>query len=547
MGNLNSYFKKLVNNDKFKHGAIAVLFLLVTVFVCVFIYSGADEKTTPVIATTKEETTTEMATTTTTTTEVSTTEAKVNIPLRMTATSLQNDLRIRFYDGSGKLISGTEFSIVLKSSDGKEKEYSDAEKRGIINIGNLAAGAYTITLNVPEGFDCKTPSIKATVKAKVEYKVVKEVKDEVKQANEVNEKKEDTPVKKTPTVVTLKDTVEFVPSTKTVTYEYVEVPFDSVVDPAIPEETTSSVDTTSSTETTTEDSSTTVSSLPENLHDNGGNILYIKNGDNYIEATTENYNEETHFYKKVTHESYTGWQFIDGSRYYYDKNGNAVTGEQVIQGAKYNFGKSGALSKNSGTLGIDVSKYQGNIDWKKVKASGVNFVIIRCAYRGYGSGVLVEDSKFKANLAGARAAGLNVGIYIFSQATNEAEAVEEASLCVSMLNGSHIKYPIYIDIENSGGYPNGRADNLNRAQRTAIAKAFCETVKNAGYKAGVYANKSFLTNKLDAAAISQYYIWLAHYVDKTNYAGVYDMWQYTSSGHVDGISGNVDMNLGYIY
>lgn len=291
----------------------------------------------------------------------------------------------------------------------------------------------------------------------------------------------------------------------------------------------------------------TVSALSSStaLLTTGGQTLYLKKGNSYQKAVASDYTEDGTFYQKKTVYTYTGWQTLSGKTYYYDEKGNYVTGNQIIGGVEYTFGANGVLTSEAGILGIDVSKYQGTINWQAVKASGVEFVIIRCAYRGWGSGVLVEDPYFRSYLSGAKAAGLDVGIYFFSQAINEVEAVEEASACVEYLNGTFLEYPIFIDIEDSGGYPNGRADKLTKAQRTSIAKAFCETVRSAGYQAGVYANTNYFTHHLDASQLSSYHIWLAQYAEKPTYTGRYDIWQYTAKGSVDGISGNVDMNIAY--
>ena len=243
---------------------------------------------------------------------------------------------------------------------------------------------------------------------------------------------------------------------------------------------------------------------------------------------------------------YTGWQTINGNVYYYTEEGKQVTGEQVIGGVKYNFASDGTLVKGSGSRGIDVSTYNGTIDWTAVKNSGISFVIIRCGFRGYTKGGLILDSKYKSYIQGATNAGLKVGIYMFSQAVNEAEAVEEASLCVNLAQGYKISYPIFIDSEYANGSHSGRADGLDKATRTAVCKAFCETVKSAGYTPGVYASKSWLNNKLDAGQLSSYKIWLAHYTGQTDYSGKYDLWQHTAKGSVSGIKGNVDLDISYL-
>ncbi len=289
----------------------------------------------------------------------------------------------------------------------------------------------------------------------------------------------------------------------------------------------------------------TVTSAKVTLKDKNGNTVYIKDDDgDYVEATYADYNTAKAFYirEQATSYRYTGWQTIDGKTYYYDKNGDYVTGEQVIQGAKYTFGSDGVLSSSSGMMGIDVSKWNGNIDWNAVKNSGVNFAIIRCGYRGSSQGALIEDPMFRTNIRAATAAGIKVGVYFFTQAVNEVEAVEEASMVVKMISGYNLAFPVYLDVEAS----NGRGDKISAGQRTANIKAFCGTIQNAGFRAGVYANKTWFTSQINTAQLTGYKIWLAQYSSQVTYTATrYDMWQYTSKGRVSGISGNVDMNICY--
>ena len=197
----------------------------------------------------------------------------------------------------------------------------------------------------------------------------------------------------------------------------------------------------------------------------------------------------------------------------------------------------------TGVLGIDVSKWQKEIDWDKVKNEGVDFAIIRCGYRGSVTGSLVEDPYFEQNIKGARAAGIKVGVYFFTQAVNEVEAVEEASMVISLVRDYELQYPVFIDTEGAGG--NGRADSLNVEERTAVCEAFCTTVKNASLEAGVYASRNWYNNKLTASTLESYAIWLAEYRSVPLYQGYYQMWQYTSKGKINGINGNVDLNVSY--
>ena len=280
------------------------------------------------------------------------------------------------------------------------------------------------------------------------------------------------------------------------------------------------------------------------LKDKDGRQLFIKKDGAYVEAVVADYFKYDVFYRlnDNVEYKYTGWQTIDGKRYYFDKNGNKVTGKQVIQGVQYDFGADGALSSGSGVLGIDVSRHNGSIDWEKVKNSGVSFVIIRCGYRGSATGVMVEDSKFRSNIQGAAAAGLKVGVYYFSQAVNRVEAVEEASAALDIISGYKISYPVFIDVEAAGG----RADGISNADRTEVVQAFCETIRDSGYTAGIYANKNWLGSKMNTGSFGGYNIWLAQYAAAPTYNGRYELWQYSSTGKIDGISGNVDLNISYL-
>lgn len=206
--------------------------------------------------------------------------------------------------------------------------------------------------------------------------------------------------------------------------------------------------------------------------------------------------------------------------------------------------KGAQAVSGTASLGIDVSKWQGEIDWDKVKNDGIDFVIIRCGYRGSVTGSLVEDPYFEQNIRGATAAGLQVGVYFFTQAVNEVEAVEEASMVVSLIRDYELTYPVFIDTEGAGG--DGRADSLSVERRTAVCEAFCTTVKNAGFEAGVYASRNWYNKNLETAFLEDFVIWLAEYRSVPLYQGYYQMWQYTSKGSVNGISGNVDMNISYM-
>ncbi len=280
--------------------------------------------------------------------------------------------------------------------------------------------------------------------------------------------------------------------------------------------------------------------MTQTLKDKSGNEVYVFENNAYRIATFADYAKFDKFYI-VTGTKYTGWQNINGSTYYYDANGKVVTGTQVIQGVTYMFAADGKMTSTSGVLGIDVSKWNGNIDWAAVKASGVDYVIIRVGYRGSTAGALIDDSRFVANINGAKGAGLKVGVYFVTQAINDVEAVYEASMVLDRIKGYSLDLPVFLDVETSGG----RGDRIDKATRTSVIIAFCETIRSAGYSAGVYANKTWLDTKMDASQLGNYKIWVAHYSSVCGYTGRYDMWQYTDKGTISGITGSVDLNLRY--
>lgn len=184
---------------------------------------------------------------------------------------------------------------------------------------------------------------------------------------------------------------------------------------------------------------------------------------------------------------------------------------------------------------IDVSEWQGSIDWKKVKASGVDYAILRA---GFGREVSQIDARFEANYKNAKAAGLKVGAYWYSYAVDVADAKKEANACLTVLKGKTFELPVYYDLEDNSQVGFGKTTLTN------IAKKFCDTLKSSGYSVGVYANANWFKNYLDYSALKKLYsIWLAQYNSTAQYEC--DIWQYSSSGSVKGISGNVDMNTIY--
>lgn len=187
--------------------------------------------------------------------------------------------------------------------------------------------------------------------------------------------------------------------------------------------------------------------------------------------------------------------------------------------------------------GIDVSQYQGTIDYNKVKTSGIDFVIIRA---GYGKYVKQKDPCFDMNYNNAKKAGLNVGVYWYSYADSEADARLEAKACLDVIKNKTFEYPIFFDLEESKQFAKGSAFC------NSLVKAFCSELEKAGYFAGLYISRSPLQQYISKDIATKYALWIAEYASKCNYAGSYGMWQYSSSGKVSGISGNVDMDYSYV-
>lgn len=194
--------------------------------------------------------------------------------------------------------------------------------------------------------------------------------------------------------------------------------------------------------------------------------------------------------------------------------------------------------------GIDVSKYQGNIDWKKVKEDGVEYAFVRLGLRGYGSGKILIDEYYDKNMRGASAAGIQTGVYFFTQAITVEEAVEEANYVIENMKDYDVTYPVVFDVEMIVG-DDGRANTLSQQLRTDICIAFCEAIKAAGYTPMIYGNVRCFTQMLDMPRLEDYEKWYAFYDDYMYMPYEVSVWQYSEKGSVNGIKGNVDMNISY--
>ncbi len=196
-------------------------------------------------------------------------------------------------------------------------------------------------------------------------------------------------------------------------------------------------------------------------------------------------------------------------------------------------------------VGTDISKYQDYVDFVKLKKSGIDFVMIRVGARGYGSGQLVLDEYFADNIKRATDAGLEIGVYFFSQAINEAEAIEEANMVLENIKDYKITYPVAFDMEYIAN-DTARIDNLSKSEKTTIAKAFLDTVQNAGYKPMIYGDKEWLIKHVDMSKLTAYDVWLSQEEDIPDYPYKFTMWQYKTDAAIDGIAGYANLNISFI-
>lgn len=207
------------------------------------------------------------------------------------------------------------------------------------------------------------------------------------------------------------------------------------------------------------------------------------------------------------------------------------------------------ISYNSDSIdalrGIDISYFQGDIDWDKVKAEGVEFVMIRAGYRGYGNGELCLDETFKDYVKGASEAGIDVGVYFFSQAITAQEAEEEANFLLDAIKDMDISYPVVFDWEEIS-YAEARTDDITTETLTECCRSFCEKIKAAGYTPMVYFNQQLALLGYDLRQLTDYTFWLAEYDSVPSFGYNFQMWQYSTEGSVDGIEGAVDLNLSFV-
>lgn len=216
----------------------------------------------------------------------------------------------------------------------------------------------------------------------------------------------------------------------------------------------------------------------------------------------------------------TSWRRINGSWYYFDSNGYWVDNNACETGS---------------IKGIDVSQWQGYIDWQAVKNDGIQFAFVRA---GHGDHTL--DTCFQQNMVNANAAGIPVGVYFYSTAQNEAQAVQDAQFVIRSMKGYLVSYPVVIDLEDSS------QAHLSKQQIGRIAKAYCDEIRAAGYTPMVYCNENWYRNMIDVSMVSDVEMWVARWGNTYSSDIPRDIWQSCSTGRVAGINGNVDIDFGYL-
>ena len=214
-----------------------------------------------------------------------------------------------------------------------------------------------------------------------------------------------------------------------------------------------------------------------------------------------------------------------------------------LKGKEFEYVEDGVTTS---IKGIDVSQYQGDIDWEKVADDGVKFVFIRAGYRGYGTGKLVQDSKFEDNIIGALKNGIAVGVYFVPQSISVEEAIEEADFVLDMIKPYNVTWPIVLDLENAGTATSpARTADLTAEERTTYVLAFCDRIKEFGYLPMLYSNIGWYMDRLELSRLTLVDKWFAQYFNRPFFPYEFTVWQYTDSGSVDGIKGNVDFDISF--
>lgn len=493
-------------------------------------------------------------------------EPTSGIPLRLRADSVNRDLYIRILDDGGAPVTGRIFRLDVRFPDGNTYSYDSEEDGSSCYLVRLEPGEYLVSLRPEEGYTAPEPLL-CTVQAEAHYAAIENIESvteilDVSQMpqDEIPEETGDAPEETVPEIIILSDDgplPEEQPAPEDAGRERCQYRFalgpngyllyrgssvESDVFPVdedgdgVPEYGLRLEDPGSSVIIETEEGEgESAEPVPEPYYVSV--LLYQADG-----RPVEDF-EATEIPLTETAEKRVGWQSIDGKEYFFYEDESCAVGLKQIGGKLYYFDQHGVKASS---VGIDVSSYNDEIDWEIVKSQGIDFAIVRVGGRGWTSGRLYGDYRTAEYLRGARSAGIKLGVYFYSTAVNPYEAVEEASLAVKTVGGIPLDYPIFIDMEYSGEYPEGRADRLSPSERAEIAIAFCETVRNSGYRPGVYGGQNYLKSAIDYFAVSRYTIWLASYTAGNrlpDFDQRYDIWQFTDRAKVSGVPGDVDVNV----
>lgn len=520
-------------------------------------------------------------------TQATETEPERTKYVRLEVVNLENGIEVRILDENNSKITGVPFTICMVLENGKMQldknlsgtiegsEYSDEKGVGAIRIDNVESGSYEIYLRpLAEYMDANPVPVSFVV-----YKFDTNISQKIHQSDEVDVEREDKSFvnKEQENSVKSEDAIKvsnlinsgFILGTseefmvnKPVLTEDEEIQYEKLNSAEIGSEIEISdyVKDNNKEELLIGGERQTVYVYEEERFD-------ARVDEYYVSKAIINVDGKYMMYTLVPHmttgkeEVYVGWYSKKGKHYYNDEDGYPVSGWKKLDGMWYFFNEDG---QKASITGIDVSEYQEEIDWAVLKESGIDFAIIRCGYRGYETGVLVEDARFKENIQKATEVGMPFGVYIFSQAITPAEAAEEASMILELCKGYEPTLPYAIDIEACGDDEvKGRQNSISKIVRTQVINTFVSVIKSQGKEPMLYSNKSWLENQIDLSQISckiWYAMWPgeeaeegetgrnvpnndAYEKDETKYPDMkVEIWQYSDKGQVEGIEPLVDLN-----
>ena len=509
--------------------------------------------------------------------------------VRMEVITKEKDVEIQILDDENRKITGTTFTVCLVPSNGSSMtldktqsativgaEYVDGDGDGVLLIEELEQGSYEVYLRpIPTYMDANPIPISI-----IYYEYDVDISSKIHQSSEVNVEREDMDYV-APDVDEVKARENAVAVSNLMNSGFILGTSETfkVNKPLLNEQEEIMYEKLNSVEV-----DTSAITLSDYLKENNKVELivgqetikaYVYEEERFDQRVEEYYvskaivNKEGKYYlyTLVPHmttgeeDIYVGWYSRKGKHFYNDEDGYPVSGWKKLDGLWYYFNENG---QKASITGIDVSEYQEDINWPMLKESGVDFVIIRCGYRGYETGVLVEDAKFRENIQGATDAGIPFGVYIFSQAITPQEAAEEASMILELCKGYEPTLPFAIDIEACGDDEiQGRQNDVSVFTRTQVINTFVGVIESQGQEAMLYSNKSWLENQIDLSQVDckiWYAMWPGEDAEDEENAGrapnddayepdetkVPDMeveiWQYSDKGVVEGIEPLVDLN-----